>query len=112
MSRMKKDDLIPFKIVAEEVGMSRTSLWRARRSNIPGFPAPIVIRRLVYWRRQDLERLDEALLRYSGRVNFERQREARRKVERLQKRSKPAAKRVRAVRQAKPPQPDLFDRRT
>lgn len=109
----KRDDLIPLKQVAEEVGMSRTSLWRATRSNIPDFPAPVVIRRFVYWRREDLERLDAALMRYLGRVNFERQREANQKIERLKWKSKTPAKRSRQPAPLTDPrEPDLFDRQT
>jgi predicted DNA-binding transcriptional regulator AlpA len=109
---MKKDDLIPLKVVAEEVGMSRTSLWRATRSEIPGFPRPVVIRRLVYWKRKDIERLDEALTRYRGRVSFERQRQARQKIERLKKKNAKPSRRPRSSFPATPPQLDLFDRRT
>ncbi|MBX3429984.1 MAG: hypothetical protein KF779_10410 [Hyphomonadaceae bacterium] len=106
----KRDDLVPLKQVAEEVGMSRTSLWRACRSNIPDFPAPLVIRRLVYWRRDDLERLDAALMRYLGRVHFERQREATQKIERLKRKSRAPAKRSRQLSsRTKPSEPDLFE---
>lgn len=108
----KRDDLIPLKQVAEEVGMSRTSLWRACRSDIPDFPAPVIIRRLVYWKKQDLERLDAALLRYRGRVKFERAREAEQKIKRLKRNSKPAVKRRKGGAPPQPdlPQPDLFER--
>lgn len=109
---MKRDDLVPLKRVAEEVGMSRTSLWRAARSDIADFPAPVVIRRLVYWKRQDMERLDAALLRYRGRVKFERDREANQKIERLKKKTKPPSKRARPQADDSLPQPDLFDRST
>lgn len=108
----KRDDLVPLKKVAEEVGMSRTSLWRATRSDIADFPAPVVIRRLVYWKRQDMERLDAALLRYRGRVKFERDREANQKIERLKKKTKPPSKRARTPADDNLPQPDLFDRST
>lgn len=107
---MKKSDLIPFKIVAEEVGMSRTSLWRAARSDIPDFPTPIVIRRLVYWKRQDIERLEAALLSYKGRVNFERGRAAQERIAKLKKAAKPAKRRRARQGEAKLPQPDLFER--
>lgn len=104
----KGGDLIPLKRVAEEVGMSRTSLWRATRSDIPDFPPPVVIRRLVYWKRQDMERLDAALLRYRGRVDFERQREAKQRIERLKK-TRPTST-PRQLSAKRPPHPDLFDR--
>lgn len=107
----RKDDLVPFKQVADEVGTSRTSLWRAARSDIPGFPAPVIIRRLVYWKRQDLERLDEALLRYRGRVKFERERQARQKIE-LLKKTNAMSKRTWHSPPPSLPQPDLFDRRS
>lgn len=104
----RKDELVPLKLVAEEVGMSRTSLWRAARSAIAGFPPPVVIRRLVYWRRQDLDRLDDALARYRGRVEFERQREAQRRIARLQQKLKRAPKRSRPDVKLLVPQQDLF----
>lgn len=95
-----KDDLIPAKVIVDEFCVSRTTLWRASKSNIPGFPDPVIIRRLVYWRRGDLDRLEEALMRYLGRIAFERQREAQRKVGEL-KRAVAAAQQQRRPRQIK-----------
>jgi predicted DNA-binding transcriptional regulator AlpA len=82
---VKKGDLVPYKVVLAEMGVSRNTMWRAARSNIAGFPPPIVIRRLVFWKRGDLERLEEALMRYQGRCAFERQRSANKKVASLKK---------------------------
>ena len=106
---MKRNDLIPLKRVADELGVSRATLWRATRSGISGFPAPTTIRRLVYWKRAELGRLEDALMHYKGRVSFERQRSAERKVEQLKKTATPRPKRARRS-SAPTSQPDLFDR--
>lgn len=106
---MKKRDLIPLKVVAEEMGMSRASLWRARRSDIPGFPEPTIIRQLVYWKKSDLDKLETALMHYRGRIAFERNREASRRVAVLE-RSRAASKRKpkRSDRGSAKQQPNLF----
>ncbi len=106
---MKTRDLIPLKVVVDEQCVSRATLWRARKSGIPGFPAPLVIRRQVFWRRADLGKLEAALMLYRGRVEFERTRQAEKKVARLKAQ---ALLSRRGKRQSRPPrrQPDLFDR--
>ena len=91
---MKRTDLLPLKAVAEEMGLSRTSLWRACNSSIAGFPRPVVIRRLVYWRKAELPALEEALMRYEGRCKFEQRRESAKLVARLTKSAKLRGKRV------------------
>lgn len=67
-------DLVPQKVVAEDLCVSLVTLWRARKSNLPNFPAPIVIKNMIFWRRTDLEKLENALLRFRGRSEFEKQR--------------------------------------
>lgn len=66
-------DLVPQKRVAADLGISRSSLWRASRSSIPDFPPPIVLRARVYWREADLPALKAALERFQGRKAFEKQ---------------------------------------
>jgi len=66
--------LVPQKRVAADLGVSRSSLWRASRSAIPGFPAPVIVRARVYWREADLPALKAALERFEGRTAFERAR--------------------------------------
>jgi predicted DNA-binding transcriptional regulator AlpA len=66
--------LVPQKRVAAELGVSRSSLWRASRSAIPGFPPPVVLRARVYWREADLPALKTALQRFQGRKAFEKER--------------------------------------
>jgi hypothetical protein len=82
---MRRSDLVPLKVVLGELGVSRNTLWRASRSGIVGFPPPVVVRRLVYGRGRDIEKLEEALMSYKGRVVFERERSAKRRVEVLKR---------------------------
>lgn len=103
----RKDNLVPFKVVVEEMGLSRASIWRAAQSNIPGFPKPVVIRRLVFWKKTDLAALEDALFRYRGRVAFEREREAPKKIAGLQ-RAKAKAQLKRSRVSTARPQRDLF----
>jgi len=65
------------KVVTEELCVSRWTLWRARQCRLPGFPPPV--RRLgrLYWRERDLEKLDDALMLFPGRMVFDRNREKR-----------------------------------
>jgi len=70
-------ELLAMKEVAYEVGVSIVTLWRASRCNLPGFPAPIVVRRKVFWRRSDLTALEDSLMYYKGRGDFERKRAMR-----------------------------------
>jgi hypothetical protein len=102
-------DLVPQKVVAEDLCVSLATLWRARKSGIAGFPAPVIIRSLIYWRKRDLQKLEDALMSYRGRIVFERQREATRKIAAL----KSSAKRVgvqrkRPAARKAPSQPNLF----
>lgn len=67
-------DLVPQKRIAAELGVSRSSLWRASRSSIPDFPAPVVLRARVYWLSTDLPALRLAMERFQGRKAFEKER--------------------------------------
>jgi hypothetical protein len=67
-------DLIPQKVVADDLCVSLVTLWRARQSGIPGFPEPIVLRNMVFWRRADVGQLEDALMKFEGRGKFERAR--------------------------------------
>lgn len=108
---MRKNDLVPYKIVLSEMGVSRNTMWRAVRSGIAGFPPPVVIRRLVFWKRGDLERLEEALMRYQGRCAFERRRNATKAVCKLTEAKARLEKPARKRGQKRPvAQMDLFGR--
>lgn len=108
---MKPHDLIPFKVVAEELGVSRATLWRARLSGIRDFPAPTIRARFVYWRRRDLEKLEDALFQYQGRIVFERERERTRKTAALKRAKAIAAQEApRRSSRRRPGQADLFER--
>ena len=67
-------DLIPQKVVADDLCVSLVTLWRARQSGIPGFPEPVVRKNMIFWRKDDLGQLEEALLKFEGRGKFEEQR--------------------------------------
>lgn len=105
---MKRAELVPLKQVAAQLGVSRATIWRARMSGIAGFPAPVMVSRYVFWKRSELERLEDALLRYQGRVKFESRREAQTRIDTLKGRVK--SKRVEKRRVKYSRQPDLFER--
>lgn len=106
---MKLKDHLPLKAVADELGVSRWTLWRAARSDIADFPAPLIIRRRVYWKRTQIEALEAALLQYQGRCAFDRRRRHGKVVRKLAQ-----AKRVARPKQKTSPdaplpgQRDLF----
>ena len=102
---MRRKDLIPQKVVADELCVSITTLWRARSSKLEGFPPPVIVQGAVFWRKADLDELEDALLKFKGRGVFERNREAERKLKRLRA-AKPAAVTAKPLRA---PQRDLFD---
>lgn len=64
-------DLVPQKAVADDLCVSLVTLWRARQSGIPGFPEPVIHRNMVFWRKGDVQQLEDALLRFEGRGRFE-----------------------------------------
>ncbi len=102
---MRRKDLIPQKAVADELCVSITTLWRARSSKLEGFPAPVIVQGAVFWKKADLDQLEEALLKFKGRGVFERNREAERKLKRLRS-AKPAPP---SAKPSPRPQRDLFD---
>jgi len=102
---LRRKDLIPQKAVADELCVSITTLWRARNSKLAGFPEPVIVQGGVFWKKTDLEQLEEAILTFKGRGVFERNREEERKLKRLQKTKKQA----RADKSPAAPQRDLFD---
>lgn len=69
---IRRQDLMPQKRVAYEMGVSQATLWRARHSDLPNFPPPVVIRKKVYWKKADLAALEDALMYFQGRGVFER----------------------------------------
>jgi len=102
---MKPDDeLIPLKQIAGALGVSRPTLWRMSKA-VAGFPAPLVVRKRVYWRADALPALREALARFQGRGVFEKER----RIAKLRavKRSATAPKRP-ARRPDEDDEPDLF----
>jgi predicted DNA-binding transcriptional regulator AlpA len=103
-----KKDLIPQKRVAAKLGVSRCTLWRAVRSNIPGFPPPQKIRSRVFWREAELPTLKEAMERFGGRGAFEVvRRHAKARSALIQAATACKAPHKRGARRSLP-QPDLF----
>lgn len=102
---MKLKDHLPLKAICEDLGVSRWTLWRAARSDIPDFPKPIKVGRQLYWKKTELDALEAALLRFEGRCVFDRKRQHAIKVRALTKKRVPAVQRRRGGRAA---QPDLF----
>ena len=106
---MKLKDYLPQKAVADDLGVSLATLWRARNSDLPGFPSPTIIRGQIFWKKSDLQALEDALMQFRGRSTFERQRAHERKVQALVK-LKPLAKRKRrsSDRRSSSSQQELF----
>ena len=102
---MRRKDLIPQKAVADELCVSITTLWRARSSKLEGFPTPVIVQGAVFWRKVDLDQLEDALLKFKGRGVFERNREAERKLKRLRATKPDAA----SPKPPRAPKRDLFD---
>jgi hypothetical protein len=100
-------DLVPQKVIAEDLCVSLVTLWRARQSGIPGFPAPVIFRNMVFWRKADLDRLEDALLKFEGRGRFEERRERSERIAKLAK-AQPQPKRVKRPRRTDERQRDLF----
>ena len=100
-------DLVPQKVVADDLCVSLATLWRARRSNLPGFPAPVIVRNMVFWRKADLGKLEYALLQFEGRGKFERERERSKRIAVMTK-ARPQPKRIKRTRRPDERQRDLF----
>lgn len=101
-------DLVPQKVVAEELCTSLITLWRARNSGLADFPAPVLYRGLVCWRRSDLTKLEDALMNFRGRVAFERDRHARKRERVLRQRLRAASSRSPRAKERSKDHPDLF----
>lgn len=67
-------DLVPQKAVAQDLCVSLVTLWRARQSGIADFPEPVVHRKMIFWRKSDVQQLEDALMRFEGRGKFEDER--------------------------------------
>jgi predicted DNA-binding transcriptional regulator AlpA len=102
---MKLKDYLPLKAICEDLGVSRWTLWRAARSDIPDFPKPIKVGRQLYWKKTELDALEAALLRFEGRCAFDRKRKHDQKVRALTKTRAAAVPRKPAPRAV---QRDLF----
>lgn len=100
-------DLLPQKAVADDLCVSLVTLWRARKSNIPGFPEPVMFHNMVCWRKVDLQTLEDALLKFEGRTKFEERRDRSRKIAALTK-AHPVLKRIKRPRRADTGQQELF----
>lgn len=100
-------DLVPQKVVADDLCVSLATLWRARRSNLPGFPAPVIVRNMVFWRKADLGKLEDALLQFEGRGKFEQERQRSKRIAAMTK-ARAQPKRIKRPRRPDERQRDLF----
>ena len=113
-SVVKAKDLVPLKRVLEDVGVSRSTLWRALRSGIAHFPPPTIIRRRVYWNASELPGIETALEAYNGRCAFDaRQSQRRLELEKpyrdaLARMARPGRRNPTTVHIDDFAQPDLF----
>lgn len=105
---MNEDSRLALKEVLAELGVSRTTFWRARASRIEGFPEPQSIGGLLYWRHSQLEAIEAALRRYRGRCAFEQRRRHQTLVHARRARTPAPAARIPACSEA---QLGLFDLR-
>jgi predicted DNA-binding transcriptional regulator AlpA len=103
---VKLKDYLPLKAIVEDLGVSRWTLWRAARSDIPDFPKPKKVGRQLYWKKTELDALEAALLRFEGRCVFDRRRKHEKKVKALTK-SRVAAGAPRKL-ETRATQQDLF----
>ncbi len=101
-------DLVPQKVVAEDLCVSLVTLWRARQSNILGFPAPTIIRMQIYWKKSELQALEDALMQFRGRSAFERNRDHARRVQALDNGRRPSKRKPRRAPRRNPSQQELF----
>jgi hypothetical protein len=100
-------DLVPQKAVAQDLCVSLVTLWRARRSKIPGFPEPVVLRNMIFWRKGDVQQLEDSLLQFEGRGKFEERRVRARRLANVT-RARPQSRRKKHSRRADERQLDLF----
>ena len=101
-------DLIPYKVALWRLNTSRTNFWRALKWSGRDAPSPIIKRRKVFWREQDLPDLSRLLDAFEGRCVFEAQLKAQRTREAAE-RAKRTPYRKRSSRQRPDPrQMELF----
>lgn len=103
---MKLRDYLPLKAIVEDLGVSRWTLWRAARSDIPHFPKPIKVGRQLYWKKCEVQSLEAALLRFEGRCAFDRKHQHEKKLRGLTKARAAPARPKQGQRAAQ--QQDLF----
>ena len=106
---MRNDELVPLKRVLGEIGISRSTLWRALNSKIPGFPDPTLVGRRLHWTREELVAIDRAMGVYRGRVAFDAMRRRdRARFALIQLKQAERRQRRKAIRVRMPDQVDLF----
>lgn len=105
---MKLKELVPLKAVVEDLCVSKSTLWRARQSNLPGFPKPTILRRQVFWRKSELDALETALMQFAGRSAFDAQRANAKTVAAIMKRKRAAKPKRRQSPRRNATQQELF----
>jgi len=100
--------LVPQKAVAEDLCVSLVTLWRARRSGIPDFPEPVILRNIVFWRTDDIQQLEDALMKFEGRGRFEADRTRAKRAVRIERALSKVKRSKRAQRKSDERQLRLF----
>ncbi len=55
-----------------EVAIEASGVTRpVTQSGIPGFPEPVIIRNMIFWRKDEVQQLEDALMKFEGRGRFE-----------------------------------------
>lgn len=87
--------------------MSLVTLWRARNAGIPHFPEPVILRGMIFWRKCDLDKLEDVVLKFNGRTKFEERRDHTKRLAALTK-AHPQSRRAKRSKRTDERQQDLF----
>ena len=81
------NDLVPLKRVLTLCNISRATLWRVSRAGVEGFPRATKQNGRIYWGKDQLAAIKDAISKFEGRTVFDQRRaNARRAKERQRER--------------------------